>query len=235
MAGAVVMSIPRDINDLLKEQANRFQAVLNLSQDEAIMQSRELALGFTESGYTFFEYNDNAWSVKSDGPFKARRLPSSILSQLYLEGVAVSLDDKIEVKPQVFILSSDVSYRKKSKSQSGFTLLEIMIALLIVAVAMGGAIKSMGNSAKNSISLSDKTFAQWVGMNQFTKLRLSGQWPKPGETKGDEEMAHRKWSWVQKISKTPEKKVNRVEISIWDSVDQDVDPTATIVGFLAQP
>lgn len=121
------------------------------------------------------------------------------------------------------------------KSQSGFTLLEIMIALLIVAVALGGAIKSMGNSASNSIALSDKAFAQWVGMNQFTRLRLSGEWPKPGESKGEEEMAHRKWAWVQKISKTEEKKVNRVEISVWDSANKDVDPTTNIVGFLAQP
>lgn len=106
LMGAVAMSIPRDINDLMKEQANRFQAVLSLSKDEAIMQSRELALGFTESGYTFFEFNGNAWVVKSDGPFKARRLPSNILSQLYLEGVSISLDERVEVKPQVFILSS---------------------------------------------------------------------------------------------------------------------------------
>lgn len=131
--------------------------------------------------------------------------------------------------------TSQATQRRKIKYQSGFTLLEIMIALLIVAVALGGAIKSMGNAASNSISLSDKAFAQWVGMNQFTRLRLSGAWPKSGETKGDEEMAHRKWSWVQKISTTPEKKVNRVEISVWNSADEDIDPTANIVGFLAQP
>ena len=106
LMGAVAMSIPRDINDLMKEQANRFQAVVSLSQDEAIMQSRELALGFTESGYTFFEFNDSAWVVKSEGPFKAQKLPQNILSQLYLEGVSVSLDERVEVKPQVFILSS---------------------------------------------------------------------------------------------------------------------------------
>lgn len=106
LMGAVAMSIPRDINDLMKEHADRFQVVVNLSKDEAIMQSRELALGFTESGYTFFEFNDSAWVVKSDGPFKARRLPSNILSQLYLEGVSISLDESVEVKPQVFILSS---------------------------------------------------------------------------------------------------------------------------------
>jgi len=122
-----------------------------------------------------------------------------------------------------------------NRGQAGFTLLEIMIALFIVAVALGGAIKSMGNAANISTALSDKTFAQWVGMNQLVRLRLSGKWPRPGETKGDEEMAHRKWAWLQKISTTEEKKVNRVEISVWDSENESGEPSANIVGFLARP
>lgn len=123
----------------------------------------------------------------------------------------------------------------QNKRQSGFTLLEIMIALFIVAVALGGAIKAMGNAANNSIALSDKTFAQWVGMNQLARLKISGKWPRPGETKGNEEMGHRKWTWAQKISTTEEKKVNRVEISVWDAADESVDPSVNIVGFLAKP
>jgi general secretion pathway protein I len=121
------------------------------------------------------------------------------------------------------------------KKQSGFTLIEIMVALFIVAVALGGAIKSMGNSASNSIALSDKTFAQWVGMNQLTRLRMSGKWPRPGETKGDEEMARHNWAWIQKISRTEDKKVNRVEISVWNAASESEDPIANVVGFLAQP
>jgi len=119
--------------------------------------------------------------------------------------------------------------------QSGFTLLEIMIALFIVAVAMGGAIKTMGNAASNSIALSDRTFAEWVGMNQFARLRNSGEWPKPGSSKGNEEMAHRNWIWQQKVSKTEDKNVNRVEISVWDEADEDESVSANIVGFLAKP
>lgn len=122
-----------------------------------------------------------------------------------------------------------------NRCQAGFTLLEIMIALFIVAVALGGAIKSMGNAANVSTALSDKTFAQWVGMNQLVRLKLSGKWPRPGETKGDEEMAHRKWAWLQKISTTEEKKVNRVEISVWNAANESNEPSANIVGFLARP
>lgn len=106
LMGAVAMSIPRDINDLMGEQADRFQALLSLSIDEAILQSRELALGFSDSGYTFYQMDNGAWQVNDDALFKSRQLPSSLLSQLYLEGVPVSLGEPSEVKPQVFILSS---------------------------------------------------------------------------------------------------------------------------------
>lgn len=105
ITGAAVMSFPRDTSDLLKEEADRVHALLSLSQDEAILQSRELALGFNQSGYTFFRLDNNAWSVYDDDVFKARQLPADLLSQLYLEGIPIVLAKKL-VKPQVFILSS---------------------------------------------------------------------------------------------------------------------------------
>ena len=133
------------------------------------------------------------------------------------------------------LMNTGLKHVSARHSQSGFTLLEIMIALFIVAVALGGAIKTMGNAASNSIALSDRTFAEWVGMNQFARLRNSGEWPKQGSTKGDEEMAHRKWVWEQKVSKTEDKNVNRVEISVWDEADEEQSVSANIVGFLAKP
>jgi general secretion pathway protein H len=106
LMGAVAMSIPRDINDQIKEHANRFQALLSLFQDEAILQSRELALGFSESGYTFYQLEENKWTVNNKAPFKSRVLPSNLFSSLYLEGISVTLEDQTDAKPQVFILSS---------------------------------------------------------------------------------------------------------------------------------
>ncbi len=119
--------------------------------------------------------------------------------------------------------------------QSGFTLLEVMVALFIVAIALGGAIRVMGNAAQNSSRLTNKTFAQWVALNQVAKLRIEKAWPKLGEDKGDAEMADRKWSWVQKTIKTEDKRVKRVEISVWLSSDTDSGSFATVVGFLSEP
>lgn len=122
-----------------------------------------------------------------------------------------------------------------NRSNTGFTLLEVMVALFIVAIALGGAIKVMGNAAQISSRLSNKTFAQWVALNQITKLRIEKAWPKLGDVKGKDEMAGRKWKWVQKTIKTEDKKVKRVELLVWLESDSEPDPFATVIGFLPQP
>ena len=120
-------------------------------------------------------------------------------------------------------------------NNSGFTLLEVMVALFVVAIALGGAIKVMGNAAQNSSRLSNKTFAQWVGLNQVAKLKVTKAWPKFDETSGEAEMASQEWKWVQKIIKTEDDNIKRVEVSVRLANDSDPNPFATIVGFLAKP
>ncbi|MCK5896358.1 MAG: type II secretion system minor pseudopilin GspI [Cocleimonas sp.] len=124
----------------------------------------------------------------------------------------------------------------KRTSSTGFTLIEVMVALLIIAVALGGAVKVMGNGARNASLLSQKTFAQWVGLNQLTKTKLKGVWLKTGSSKGTAEMAQQKWEWEQKIIKTEIDTVNRIEVSVYvlprDSADSS---QATVVGFFAKP
>jgi len=122
-----------------------------------------------------------------------------------------------------------------SKKQKGFTLLEVMIALFIVAVALGGVIKVMGNAAANSSRLTSRTFAQWVALNQIAKLQINKEWPSLGEKKGDDEMAGQKWKWVQKAVKTEDENIKRIEISVWNINDTASSPYVTTVGFLANP
>lgn len=123
-----------------------------------------------------------------------------------------------------------------NKKDAGFTLLEVMIALFIVAIALGGVMKVMGNAAINSSRLNSRTFAQWVALNQITELHIMKQWPKLGEAKGDQEMAGQKWKWVQKTIKTEDKNIKRVELSVWNANDDSGEGSlVTVVGFLANP
>lgn len=121
------------------------------------------------------------------------------------------------------------------KKHLGFTLLEVMVALFIVAVSLGGAVKVIGNAAANSSRMSNKTFANWVALNQMAKLRITKEWPKFGEVKGDDEMAGRKWIWSQESIKTDDDNIRRIELSVWSESDEKSAPFVTVVGFLPKP
>ncbi len=124
----------------------------------------------------------------------------------------------------------------KKFTSTGFTLIEVLVALMIIAIALGGAVKVMGSASVNASILSQRTFAQWVGLNQLTKVKLAGTWLKTGESKGEAEMAQQKWIWVQKVIKTEIDDVNRLEVTVYLSPkNTDSNPLANVVGFFAKP
>lgn len=117
--------------------------------------------------------------------------------------------------------------------QVGFTLIEVLIALLIVATALGTVSKVMLDAARNGGTLVDRTAAQWVGLNQLSTLKLRRQWPVRSES-GSEDMMQRTWIWEQRAEKTPDDNVLRVTIDVrLDGADDD-DLTASITGFVAK-
>ena len=125
--------------------------------------------------------------------------------------------------------------KQTHKKQQGFTLLEVMVALFIVAVTLGGAVKVIGSAAANSSRMSNKTFANWVALNQIAELRIKEEWPKIGESTGTTEMSGRKWAWVQDSIDTDDDNIRRVELSVWFEEDKKSAPFVTVVGFLPKP
>jgi general secretion pathway protein I len=121
-------------------------------------------------------------------------------------------------------------------ASKGFTLIEVMVALLVISIALTGTVKVMGNGAQNAALLSQKTFAQWVGLNQLTTVKLKGVWLKTGQSKGEVEMAHQKWQWEQNVIKTEIDDVNRLEVSVYEMPRRRGDSShAMVVGFFAKP
>ncbi len=68
------------------------------------------------------------------------------------------------------------------RGASGFTLIEVLVALAIVAITLGAGIKAAGALTGNTQRLADTTAAQWCADNRLTALRLSGLTPPVGES-----------------------------------------------------
>ena len=64
----------------------------------------------------------------------------------------------------------------------GFTLVEVLVALAIVAVALGAGIQAAGALSDNAERLADVSAAQWCADNELTNLKLSKQFPGVGDS-----------------------------------------------------
>ena len=64
----------------------------------------------------------------------------------------------------------------------GFTLIEVLVALTIVAITLGAGIKAAGALANNTQRLADASAAQWCADNQLTALRLANTTPPIGDS-----------------------------------------------------
>jgi general secretion pathway protein I len=96
----------------------------------------------------------------------------------------------------------------------GFTLLEVLVSLAIVAIAMGALIKGGAANASNAAYLRDKTIAHWVAMNKAAEFQLDPAWPAVATTEGKVEMASREWQWKAKVSATPDADVRRLDVDV---------------------
>ena len=119
--------------------------------------------------------------------------------------------------------------------QRGFTLLEIIVALAVLAVTLGAIIKATGDYTANQAYLRDRTIANWVARNVLAEFQIENAWPDVGERKGTKEMGRMEWDWLATISQTEEAELRRLDIEVRPLDADDTDPLVILSGFLWQP
>ena len=96
----------------------------------------------------------------------------------------------------------------------GFTLLEAMIALVIVSLGMMAVNTQLNRYVVSAAYIEQKTLASWIASNQLTQMSVAPQWPSIGTTQGEEEFAQRLWQWQAEVSETPVENLRRVDIAV---------------------
>jgi len=94
----------------------------------------------------------------------------------------------------------------------GFTLLEVLIALAIVAMSVGALLGTVTSSASNVIYLKEKTLAEWVALNRLTEVRIDQNMPAKGARTGNTVMGGQRWEWKEEVVELPIKGMFRVEV-----------------------
>ena len=115
----------------------------------------------------------------------------------------------------------------------GFTLIEVLVALAVLAIALSAIIKTMSTNTLNSIYLRDRTLAEWVALNKVTELQLSTDWPSAGKSDGSTVMGNHEWFWEAEIKTTPDVDVDTVTVRVRDTRDA-ANPVSTLQAYIGR-
>jgi general secretion pathway protein I len=112
-----------------------------------------------------------------------------------------------------------------------FTLIEVVVALVVVSLGMLAVIQAVGQTASNSGYLREKTLAHWVAMNRLTEARLQKAAPKIDKTSDEVEMAGRRWKWTMNVAQTPVETIRRIDIDVRPADADEKVKLASVTGF----
>jgi len=125
--------------------------------------------------------------------------------------------------------------RRPNARQDGFTLLEIMVALAVLAIAMAAIVTESSQHIKNLTRLQEHTIAHWVAMNRIAELQLQPTWPSTGQASGVVEMGHGNWRWETRITDTDDDAVRRLDVTVQKELNRKDDTLDHLIAYLGRP
>jgi general secretion pathway protein I len=114
---------------------------------------------------------------------------------------------------------------------TGFTLIEVMVALVIVSLALAGVAASMGQMIDTANTMRDR--ASWIAQNRIAEMRLAGVMPEVGESNGEVDYANTTWAWTAEVSETGVENLLKVDVTV--SYAGFDEPVRQVTGFIGEP
>ncbi len=115
----------------------------------------------------------------------------------------------------------------------GFLLVEVMVALAIIAVSLSFIMVAITQSIDTANTLRDRSYAVWIAQNKITEMRLANVVPGLSATSGEVEYANGLWDWRAVVSETGIENLVRVDVSVSHAGSEDV--VRSVTGFIGEP
>lgn len=116
----------------------------------------------------------------------------------------------------------------------GFTLIEVLVALAILAVALAAASRASGLSLSASERLRVRLLASWVAQDRLAEHAARQDWPSTGSTAGEIVQGGMPMRWEERVNATPNTRLRRLEVLVYPAAQPDYE-AARLAGYLAAP
>lgn len=119
-------------------------------------------------------------------------------------------------------------------SFAGFTLVEVLVALAIIAIALMAAIRASGQATSAAEELRLRLLAGWVAENRLAEHRARGDWLAIGIARGMQSQAGVAFAWREEVIATPNPAFRRLDVFVSASSEES-RLLARLTGFVVQP
>jgi general secretion pathway protein I len=116
----------------------------------------------------------------------------------------------------------------------GFTLVEVLVALTIVAIALMASIRAVGSLTQSASDLRSRTLAQWSAENRLSQIRVQREYPAVGRRSFDCSQGDLPLRCQEDVFATPNQSFRRVEIQVFDGQTRESSFGASSGGRLAR-
>ena len=121
-----------------------------------------------------------------------------------------------------------------NRRPTGFTLLEVLVALAILATALIAGFRAVSLATGSATELRSRLMAEWVAQNRLAEHRALGHFLELGIYEGSAKQGDQEFRWKEEVKVTPNALFRRIDVKVYAIGDAD-HALASLSGYLVRP